>query len=294
MTMVFISIVTEPALLYASKRSSSAACNSAPAGVPLRSFARHRREMLRRRRRAIAIAIATRSCAGGALSTSGIERDPRRRAQSSSRSQSESEPKRDYQRDPERRADPREERRHERERLYAEFRAERSRGDERRSTWDEQPASERACYAEITARKVGIPAGIAGNGACAADRGVARGVPRRARARRLARRDREPTHGVKLELHLEQRQAWREFVTDHAHAGDDAAISALCGLRYREQRVEREHDMETPDFALRGAGDVEPRFMRDLRDVEARVERNGDVSYRWRAAARRFATEGPK
>jgi len=96
----------------------------------------------------------TRSCAGGALSTSGIERDPRQRAQSSSRSQSESEPKCDYQRDPERRADPREERRHERERLYAEFRAERSRGDERRSTWDEQPASERACYAEITARKV--------------------------------------------------------------------------------------------------------------------------------------------
>jgi len=33
----------------------------------------------------------------------------------------------------------------------------------------------------------------------------------------------------------------------------DAAISALRGLGYREQRVEREHEIETPDSALRGA-----------------------------------------
>ncbi len=46
--------------------------------------------------------------------------------------------------------------------------------------------------------------------------------------------------------------------------------------------------METPDFALRGAGDAEPRFMRDLRDVDARVERNGDVSYRWRDGGEAF------
>ncbi len=76
------------------------------------------------------------------------------RAQPAHESHSEREPKRDYKRDPERRADRREERREERERLYAEFRAERSRGDERRETWDDQRASERARYAEITARKV--------------------------------------------------------------------------------------------------------------------------------------------
>ncbi len=99
---------------------------------------------------------------------------------------------------------------------------------------------------------------------------------------------------LKNELHLEQRQAWREFVTDRAHAGDDAAISALRGLRYREQRVEREHEIETPDFALRGAGDVEPRFMRDIRAVDARLERNGDVSYRWRDGGEAFRDRGPE
>ncbi len=223
-----------------------------------------------------------------------IERDPRQRAQSSSRSQSESEPKRDYKRDPERRADRREERRHERERLYAEFRAERSRGDERRSTWDEQRASERARYAEITARKVEYRRELRETGLApqiATSLAAFRAAQERVDLRDAIANERT---ALKLELHLEQRQAWREFVTDHAHAGDDAAISALCGLRYREQRVEREHDMETPDFALRGPGDVEPRFMRDLRDVDARVERNGDVSYRWRNGGEAFHDRGPE
>ncbi len=70
-----------------------------------------------------------------------------------SRERNEREPARDYKRDPERRADRREERRLERERLYADFRAERSRGDDRRAAWDEQRKSDRARYAEITARK---------------------------------------------------------------------------------------------------------------------------------------------
>jgi len=224
-----------------------------------------------------------------------IERDAARdrvRAQSARESQSEREPKRDYKRDPERRADQREVRHAERERLYAEFRAERSRGDERRATWDEQRASERARYAEITARKVEYRRELRETGLApqiATSLAAFRAAQDRVDLRDAIANERA---ALKSELHLEQRQAWREFVTDRAHAGDDAAISALRGLRYREQRVEREHDMETPDFALRGAGDVEPRFVRDLRDVDARVERNGDVSYRWRDGGEAFRDRG--
>ncbi len=241
---------------------------------------RDRDEELRRRR---------------AIEEQRVERDARQPSQSSSRSQSEREPKRDYKRDPERRADRREERRHERERLYAEFRAESSRGDERRSTWDEQRASERARYAEITARKVEYRLELRETGLApqiATSLAAFRAAQERVDLRDAIANERS---ALKSELHLEQRQAWREFVTDRAYAGDDAAISALRGLRYREQRVEREHDMETPDFALRGAGDAEPRFMRDLRDVDARVERNGDVSYRWRdGGGEAFRDQGPE
>jgi hypothetical protein len=226
-----------------------------------------------------------------------IERDAARdrvRAQPARESQSEREPKRDYKRDPERRADQREARRHERERLYAEFRAERSRGDERRATWDEQRASERARFAEITARKVEYRRELRETGLApqiATSLAAFRAAQERVDLRDAIANERA---ALKRELHLEQRQAWREFVTDRAHAGDDAAISALRGLRYREQRGERGHEMETPDFALRGAGDAEPRFMRDLRDVDARVERNGDVSYRWRGGGEAFRDRGPE
>jgi len=225
-----------------------------------------------------------------------LERDATRARPSepSPERQHEREPKRDYKRDPERRADQREERRHERERLYAEFRAERSRGDERRATWDEQRGSERARYAEITARKVEYRRELRETGLApqiATSLAAFRAAQERVDLRDAIANERA---ALKHEQHLEQRQAWREFVTDRAHAGDDAAISALRGLRYREQRVEREHEMETPDFALRGAGDAEPRFMRDLRDVDARVERNGDVSYRWRDGGEAFRDRGPE
>jgi len=213
------------------------------------------------------------------------------------REKHEREPERDYKRDPERRADRREERRLERERLYAEFRAERSRGDERRATWDEQRESERARYAEITERKteyrrelreVGLAPQIATSLAAF-----------RAAQERSDLRDAivgERTE-LKRELNIEQRQAWREFVTERAYAGDDAAISALRGLRYREQRREHapEREVESPYFALRGVGDHEPRFVRDLRDVDARVERNGEVSYHWRSdGSEAFRDRGPE
>jgi len=229
-----------------------------------------------------------------ALEKQRVERDARQRVQPSSRSEHEREPKRDYKSDPERRADRREERRHGRERLYAEFRAERSRGDERRATWDEQRALERARFAEITAQKVEYRRELRETRLApqiATSLAAFRAAQERVDLRDAIANERA---ALKSELHLEQRQAWREFVTDRAHAGDDAAISALRGLRYREQRVEREHERETPDFALRGAGDVEPRFMRDLRDVDARVERNGDVSYRWRDGGEAFRDRGPE
>jgi len=236
-------------------------------------------------------------CRRRAFHEQRIERDAARdrvRAQSARESQSEREPKRDYKRDPERRADQREVRRAERERLYADFRAERSRGDERRATWDEQRASERARYAEITARKVEYRWELRETGLApqiATSLAAFRAAQERVDLRDAIANERA---ALKQEQHLEQRQAWREFVTDRAHAGDDAAISALRGLRYREQRFEREHEMEIPNFALRGAGDAEPRFMRDLRDVDARVERNGDVSYRWRDGGEAFRDRGPE
>jgi hypothetical protein len=172
--------------------------------------------------------------------------------------------------------------------------AERMRGDERRLTCYEQRASERARYADITARKVEYRRELRETGLApqiATSLAAFRAAQERVDLRDAIANERA---ALKRELHLEQRQAWREFVTDRAHAGDDAAISALRGLRYREQRVEREHDMETPDFALRGAGDAEPRCMRDLRDVDARVERNGDVSYRWRDGGDAFRDRGPE
>ncbi len=131
--------------------------------------------------------------------------------------------------------------------------AERMRGDERRLTLDEQRASERARYADITARKV------------------------------ESRRElREAGLGPQIATSLAAFRAAQERV-DLRDANERAALK-----RELQQRVEREHDMETPDFALRGAGNAEPRFMRDLSDVDARVERNGDVSDRWRDGGEAF------
>jgi len=209
----------------------------------------------------------------------------------------EREPERDYKRDPERRADRREERRLERERLYAEFRAERSRGDERRAVWGEQRESERARYAEITERKTEYRRELR-------DAGLAPQIATSLAAFRAAQERSDLRDAIvdertelKRELNIEQRQAWREFVAERALAGDEAAISALRGLRYREQRREHapEREIESPYFALRGVGDHEPRFVRDLRDVDARVERNGEVSYRWRTdGSEAFRDRGPE
>ncbi len=204
-------------------------------------------------------------------------------------------PGRDYKRDPERRADRREERRTERERMYADFRSERSRGDVGRATWEKQRAFERARYAEITGRKTGYRRELRETGLApqiATSLAAFRAAQERADLRDAIVQERS---ALKRELHVEQRQAWREFVTGRAMAGDEAAISALRGLRYRERRRECEQEIESPYLALRGVGDYEPRFVRDLRDVDARVERNGDVSYRWRKdGSEAFRDRGPE
>jgi len=47
-------------------------------------------------------------------------------------------------------------------------------------------------------------------------------------------------------------------------------------------------------FTLRGVA-TEPRFVRHLRDVDARVERNGEVSYHWRTdGSEAFRDRGPE
>jgi len=246
---------------------------------------RERDEELRRRR---------------AFDEQRVERDVSSRGRAHTepaREKDEREPARDYKRDPERRADRREERRLERERLYAEFRAERSRGDERRAAWNAQRESERARYAEITARKTEYRRELRETGLApqiATSLAAFRAAQERSDLRDAIVGERTE---LKRDLQLEQRQAWREFVTERALAGDEAAISALRGLRYREQRRERapEREVESPYFALRGVGDYEPRFLRDLRDVEARVERNGEVSYRWRSdGSEAFRDRGPE
>jgi len=192
------------------------------------------------------------------------------------------EPSRDYKRDSERRIDRRVEPRQGRERLYADFRAARDRADAGRKRWDEQRASERARYAEIRARKVvyrrelretrlAPQIAVSLVALLAAREGAdLRGEIARERA------------ALKRELPIERRQAWREFVAEHALAGDEAAISALRGLRYRDRH--REFDDERV-CGLRG-GVQEPRVVSDLRDLAARVERNGEVSYRWKVDAR--------
>jgi len=211
------------------------------------------------------------------------------------REKHEREPERDYKRDPERRADRRAERRLERERLYAEFRAERSRGDERRVVWDKQRESERARYAEITERKIEYRRELRESGLApqiATSLAAFRAAQERSDLRDAIVGERTE---LKRELNIEQRQAWREFVTERALAGDEAAISALRGLRYREQRREHAREIESPYFSLRGIGDHEPRFVRDLRDVDARVERNGEVSYHWRTdGSEAFRDRGPE
>jgi hypothetical protein len=201
-------------------------------------------------------------------------------------------PRRDYKREPQRQAKGRDDRRQARERLYGDFREARARSDAGQTRWEHQRATERARYAAITATKTAYRRELRETGLApqiAISLSAFRAAQERADLRDVIARERA---ALKRELHGRHRQAWREFVTERAIAGDEAAVSALRGLRYRDRR--REVDDERV-CGLRGQGDQEPRVLRDLRDVAARVERNGDVSYRWKADAREaFRDQGQR
>lgn len=201
-------------------------------------------------------------------------------------------PRRDYKREPQRQAQGRDDRCQARERLYGDFREARARSDVGQTRWERQRAAERARYAAITATKTAYRRELRETGLApqiAISLAAFRAAQERADLREVIARERAD---LKRELQGRQRQAWREFVTERALAGDEAAVSALRGLRYRDRR--REIDGERV-CGLRGHGDQEPRVLQDLRDVAARVERNGDVSYRWKADAREaFRDQGQR
>jgi hypothetical protein len=74
---------------------------------------------------------------------------------------------------------------------------------------------------------------------------------------------------------LERTVSWREFVTERALAGDEAAISALRGLRYQEGRERRRPERD--GFAAQG-GSTEPR-PRALNGLAYKVQRSGAVTF---------------
>ncbi len=185
-------------------------------------------------------------------------------------------PEREYKRDPEKRAQRREERAEARQRLYAEFRAAQDGRERYVKAWAGQRQSEHARSAEITRQKQrdsdelrkGMPPRVAASLAAMA------AAQRREQLREdIAKERRELAERLR-----EQRAvSWREFVSERARAGDEAAQSALRGLRYQDQRerqrAEREPDTMTgPDI---GARPVEKR----LRGLEFRVRLDGAVAY---------------
>ena len=57
------------------------------------------------------------------------------------------------------------------------------------------------------------------------------------------------------------------------------------------------HEAKGLELSRRGRADPRRhagRALRDLRDVDARVERNGDVNYRWRDDGEAFGDRGPE
>jgi hypothetical protein len=183
---------------------------------------------------------------------------------------------REYRRDPEKRTERREERAEARERLYAEFRAAREGRDRYADAWRQQRSSERERSAEITRQKYRdrdelrktVPPNVAASLAS-----LAAAQRREQLGEAIAKERRE------LGERLRQQRAvsWREFVTERSKAGDEAARSALRGLRYQDGRdrrhAEREADTLTgPDITGRPA---ETR----LHGLKFRVRFDGAVAY---------------
>lgn len=185
-------------------------------------------------------------------------------------------PKREYKRDPEKRTQRREERAEARQRLYAEFRSTQDGRQQYTDAWARQRQSEHARFVEITLQKrrdrdemlTSLPPQVA----------TALSAMAAAQRREQLREDVARERLELAEAFREQRTvSWREFVTDRARAGDEAARSALRGLRYQDQRERRHADRDSdtmtgPDTAARPA---EKR----LRGLEFRVRIDGAVAY---------------
>jgi hypothetical protein len=179
-----------------------------------------------------------------------------------------------YRRDPNRRADRREERAAAREQLYAEFTKARRGRDGYAAAWERQRAGERVRYADITAQKRADRERLIPLVGAQAARTVAAAVAahKREELRGAIEFERED---LRSSLRAERAVSWREFVTERALAGDEAAISALRGLRYQDGRDRRR--AERDGFAAQG-GTTEPR-LRALSGLAYQVQRSGAVAF---------------
>ena len=179
-----------------------------------------------------------------------------------------------YRRDPNRRADRREERATAREQLYGEFQKARGARGRFAAAWERQRVRERARHAEITAQKWSDRDRLVPHVGVRAARTIAAAVAahQREEARAINGHEREE---LRATLHAERAVSWREFVTERALAGDEAAISALRGLRYQAGRERRRSERD--GFASRGmTGEPRPRVFDGL---GYQVQRSGAVVF---------------
>ncbi len=179
-----------------------------------------------------------------------------------------------YRRDPNRRADRREERAAARGQLYAEFLKARGGRERYAAAWERQRARERTRYADITAQKRADRDRLISLVGAQAARTIAAAVAAHKRedlrgAIELERED------LRSSFRAERAVSWREFVTERALGGDEAAISALRGLRYQDGRERRR--AERDGFSAQG-GASEPRT-RSFSGLAYQVQRSGAVAF---------------
>lgn len=183
---------------------------------------------------------------------------------------------REYRRDPQKRAQRREERAEARATLYAEFRATRVGRGQYVEAWAQQRASERERSTEITRQKhrdrdelrKTMPPNVAASLAALA------AAQRRERLRDEVANERRE---LGERLRKQRTVSWREFVTERARDGDEAAQSALRGLRYQESR-DRRHAERDPD-TMTGPDMTGRPSEKRLRGLDFRVRLDGAVAY---------------
>jgi hypothetical protein len=118
-----------------------------------------------------------------------------------------------------------------REQLYAEFAKARGGRDSYAAAWDHQRKRERARYADVTAQKRADRERLVDVVGAQAAPTIAAAVAASKRDELRAEIDLEREE-LRASLPAERAASWREFVTECALAGHEAAISALRRLRY--------------------------------------------------------------